>query len=560
MEIVIVIATIICVIGFIFGIRVKQKNHGFTATTLLLIVCNILSILLIQSQSLKEARNLLYIYYLVYSWMFLGALWTVIKTTANLKYLRSLIFMALMSAFLTFLVIFSFSAPNRIGFTKRILFGRLWWVAEAFPGLRLFGGFHTYVLFCVIACVFAIAVYFRCLLNTHRMFRSKYLTLILLQILLMATIGLCYLFTLPLWIFTLVMDMVCYLTYYYVFVQSDIRLRNEVIMSFANEMSDGLILYNGNKDLIHVNDRIRNLIDPEFLEKWKDISVLEEWVSHVEDVENIKTLHYRKGDEDIYFTVRKYDLGTDKDTVGTVYILHDTTNSITQIRLMKTVNLELERTSRMKSDFLANMSHELRTPMNAVIGMADIALREDLSPRLSDCLHQIRSSGKNLLNIINDILDYSKIDAGKMEIIPEEYEPLSEINDIANTLQTRIGDKHLEFFFAVDPALPHVLLGDSMRIRQILINIANNAIKFTQSGRIKVSLSCEDITAEDLTLVYHITDTGQGIREEDSEKLFVSFQQVDSKRNRNVEGTGLGLAISKNLCEAMGGTIGFSSK
>jgi signal transduction histidine kinase/response regulator of citrate/malate metabolism len=234
---------------------------------------------------------------------------------------------------------------------------------------------------------------------------------------------------------------------------------------------------------------------------------------------------------------------------------------------MKAKSSEYEREARMKSDFLANMSHEIRTPMNAVIGMAEIAMREKLPHTAMDCLAQIQKSGRNLLNIINDILDYSKIESGKMEIIPERYEPISELNDIANILTTRIGEKQLELYVVTDKEIPHALYGDAMRIRQILINLTNNAIKFTPSGRVGVIVNCENKVeiAEDGTeektvvLTYHVKDTGIGIREEDLEKLFVSFQQVDSRRNRSVEGTGLGLAISQKLVECMGGTIGVNS-
>ncbi|MBR5338000.1 MAG: response regulator [Lachnospiraceae bacterium] len=229
-------------------------------------------------------------------------------------------------------------------------------------------------------------------------------------------------------------------------------------------------------------------------------------------------------------------------------------------REMREISMEYEREVRMKSDFLANMSHEIRTPMNAVIGMAEIAMRENLPPNAVDCLTQIQKSGRNLLNIINDILDFSKIESGKMEIVPERYEPSSELNDISNVLATRVGDKNLKLYFIVDPDIPHALEGDAMRIRQVIINLANNAIKFTQEGSVGVTVTCENKGEDEVSLTFHIKDTGIGIMEEDVEKIFTSFQQVDSRRNRSVEGTGLGLAISKRLVEAMGGSIGLETK
>lgn len=221
---------------------------------------------------------------------------------------------------------------------------------------------------------------------------------------------------------------------------------------------------------------------------------------------------------------------------------------------------EVERAASMKTDFLANMSHEIRTPMNAVIGMAEMALREDLPPNAKDYINQIKSSGRSLLNIINDILDYSKIDSGKMDVIPVEYEPLSLFNDVANIVMTRLRDKDVQLLLDIDPNFPRKLLGDNMRVRQILINIANNAVKFTKRGRVKIQIGFNKLDDRKASITFSVKDTGIGIKEADLKKLFQSFQQVDSKRNRNVEGTGLGLAISKRLVEMMGGSIGVTSE
>lgn len=221
---------------------------------------------------------------------------------------------------------------------------------------------------------------------------------------------------------------------------------------------------------------------------------------------------------------------------------------------------EAERVANMKSDFLANMSHEIRTPMNAVIGMAEMALREDLPPAARDYINQIKSSGNALLNIINDILDFSKIESGKMDIIPDDYDPLSVIHDMSSVIMTRIGDKDLEFVSDISPNLPIGLYGDAMRLRQIVINLANNAVKFTENGYVLIKVDFDKTGDDEIMLKISVTDTGMGIKEEDLNKLFVSFQQVDSKRNRNIEGTGLGLAICAKLVNLMGGTIGVTSE
>lgn len=218
-------------------------------------------------------------------------------------------------------------------------------------------------------------------------------------------------------------------------------------------------------------------------------------------------------------------------------------------------NIEIERAANMKADFLANMSHEIRTPMNAVIGMAEMALREYLSPAARDYIAQIRSSGKELLTIINDILDFSKIESGKMDITNVEYEPMSVVNDVSNIIMTRIGEKDLELTVDIAPDIPNTLYGDNVRLEQIIINLANNAVKFTPSGQVALQVQFERTSKDTIDLNLSVKDTGIGIKQEDMGKLFESFQQLDSKRNRNIEGTGLGLAITKQLVGLMNGNI-----
>lgn len=175
-------------------------------------------------------------------------------------------------------------------------------------------------------------------------------------------------------------------------------------------------------------------------------------------------------------------------------------------------------------------------------------------------IRQIRASGKNLLTIINDILDFSKIESGKMNIVEVVYEPLSIINSLSNIVNTRIVSKKLEFTVNFDAKLPHKLYGDNIRVQQILLNLLNNAVKFTEKGEVHLSVSFEPIDSETIMLKAVVRDTGIGIKKQDFEKLFQSFQQVDSKRNRNIEGTGLGLAISQQLLRLMDGSISVESE
>ncbi len=221
---------------------------------------------------------------------------------------------------------------------------------------------------------------------------------------------------------------------------------------------------------------------------------------------------------------------------------------------------ELQREAHMKSDFLANMSHEIRTPMNAVIGMAEMALREEMSPVAKEYIKQIKASGNTLLTIINDILDFSKIESGKMDINMAEYEMFTLVKDVSSLTMARIGDKKLEFVVDVAPDIPRQLMGDRIRIQQIITNLVTNAVKFTKEGCVYLSIKYEKKSEKEILLKIFVQDTGIGIKKEDMGKLFQSFQQVDSKRNRNIEGTGLGLPISKQLITLMNGNIEVSSE
>jgi len=223
------------------------------------------------------------------------------------------------------------------------------------------------------------------------------------------------------------------------------------------------------------------------------------------------------------------------------------------------VSEEIMSAGTAKADFLANMSHEIRTPMNAIIGMAEMALREELNEEARSYINQIKASGRALLALINDILDYSKIESGKMDLNEVEYEPLSLVHDVSNIIMTRLTDKDVELLLDYDPNIPYRLYGDDLRIRQVLINIANNASKFTQKGHVQLKVQFTQIKQDNILLKVSVIDTGIGIKEEDMQKLFTSFQQIDSKRNRNVEGTGLGLAICKKLVTLMGGMISVQS-
>lgn len=318
--------------------------------------------------------------------------------------------------------------------------------------------------------------------------------------------------------------------------------------TILGSITEGFFVIDINNKLLFCNETAARMF-PELKDKGRGQEVIRYLTSN-----NKETITVEKQKIDIHVTPF-YDRHILK---GYTVWLFDKTDEFAYTQKLIELKEQAEQANRAKSVFLANMSHEIRTPMNAIIGMSEIMLRDELPDTVRDNTMNILRAGQSLLSIINDILDFSKIETGKMELTRVRYRTAVLLHNIVSVMGGRIREKKLDFRLEIDKNIPSELYGDEMRIQQILVNLLNNALKFTDKGYVKLKMWSEELGGQ--VLLYAIVeDSGSGIKEENMSKLFNSYERVDMIKNRTIEGTGLGLAICKSLVEAMGGSIGVES-
>lgn len=295
------------------------------------------------------------------------------------------------------------------------------------------------------------------------------------------------------------------------------------------------------------------MTDKVYKELWETISSGNNWSGellnkrkngeHFWDNTNISPIYDKKGNISHYLATKE-----------------DITIRKQQEQEVLEAKIAAENANRTKSEFLAKMSHEIRTPMNGIIGMADILLSSEIDQEFEEQTRIIKSSANNLMSIINDIFDYTKMETEEIELEIFPFTVAETVKEVSGYLMEKLKEKNLKLFMEIDPELPKILNGDQIRLRQVLLNLANNAIKFTNTGEIRIIVNVDDMTAEKILVQFKVKDTGIGISKVGREKLFQSFSQVDDTNSRTYGGTGLGLVIAKRLVEAMGGAISVISE
>ena len=355
------------------------------------------------------------------------------------------------------------------------------------------------------------------------------------------------------------------------------HLTGDIASNVLENGSDGLIFFDPDKALLVANDTARNIL-PELKNSRTDYA-LDLSVKAFAEINGLLDDFIKYGEipqgsmleiNEAYYQIVIENIVDGKRKVGYYVVLRDITVKQKYLESVEKLNSQIQESANAaiaadnaKSKFLAQMSHEIRTPINAVLGMNEMILRECNDSNILSYASGIDTSGRTLLFLINSILDFSKIEDGKMEIVPVDYDTVPFIYNLSESISNLAGDKKIKFKVEVDNSLPQGLHGDDVRLTQVIVNLLSNAVKYTDEGSVTLIISRSEKHADsdnDVMLHVEVRDTGIGIRKEDTERMFQSFERLDITRNRNVEGTGLGMTIVYKLLELMGSHINVESE
>ncbi|MCQ2498663.1 MAG: ATP-binding protein [Lachnospiraceae bacterium] len=363
------------------------------------------------------------------------------------------------------------------------------------------------------------------------------------------------------------------------FLAYNVNLSKDILIDDLKELVDGVEL-----DLLAMLNMKAPCKYSEFIEKWANKMLVEKYRDKFIKNHSPQRLIslYKNGEIEVAKELNIEIMGKDGNNQEiwmneSILLMENVENEVIAFITLKNVSKErleerqlkqqLEAAAKeakaaneAKDRILANTSHEIRTPMNTIVGMAEVLLRDETDEKKIEYLNNIKNAGEHLLEIVKDILDFSKIESGKVEMVPAIYDIRARIDALEKLLRERIGNKNIDLLIDVDENIPKYLYGDATRIRQVIINLVNNSIKFTKDGFIKFTVKMLEMTDSEITEYVSVEDSGIGIKEEDIDKLFSAFNRLDRENTANIEGTGLGLAISKQFIELMGGEIKVESK
>ncbi len=423
--------------------------------------------------------------------------------------------------------------------------------------------YNVHLLLCYLPIIFTLVLLTISLSKSHSFYRFKYFP-ILMSLYVVIILNVAYMmFSLPFDWSVLFYALTGFMLFFFSLYYIPRQLMNNTLSLAVDSMKEGLFLFDAERNCIYVNKTAHDNFDISGDSLDFDQYPISLWLEgrdkeHLESFREIYPMTIKGNDLKIKVD---YRLCTDSknNDLGAFFLIEDVTADQNLMKNLEDARTEANQANAAKSIFLANMSHEIRTPINSILGMTEMILREATDDHILEYADDIRKSGDTLMSLINNILDFSKIESGKMEIRPAGYSVFRLLRECYHLVEGRAQEKDLPIEIKCTADIPRELQGDMERIKQILVNLLTNSIKYTRAGKVTLSVKWASFSDTEGLIEFVVTDTGQGISEEDFTKLFKEFQRIEEDKNRTIEGTGLGLAICRELLKMMDGNITVSS-